>query len=201
MTGQDQSNTTQRTEGEAKIGGWREKSRVEVYDNPWISVTHSEVITPAGTDGIYGLIHFKNTAVGVVPIDDQGNTWLVRQSRYPLQEYTWEIPEGGSPNGEDTLATAQRELQEEVGLVATEWQELLRMHLSNSVSDEQAVLYVARGISASGEIQLDDSEDIVSRQLPLDEAINMVLRGEITDSLSVAALLKLALLRASGEAF
>ncbi|WP_317930015.1 NUDIX hydrolase [Halioxenophilus sp. WMMB6] len=179
--------------GEAKIGGWIEKSRRETYSNPWISVSHCEVITPAGSDGIYGLVHFKNTAVGVVPIDDEGYTWLVRQSRYPLQEYTWEIPEGGSPAGEETLATAQRELREEVGLEASQWRELQRMHLSNSVSDEAAVLYVARGIRECGGIELDDSEDITSRRLPLSEAVQMVLDGEITDSLSVAALLRLAL--------
>lgn len=176
-----------------KIGGWVEKSCTTEYENPWIKVTHSEVLTPAGTAGIYGLVHFKNKAVGVVPIDDQGNTWLVRQSRYPLQEYTWEIPEGGSPEGEDPLATAKRELREEVGLEASDWQPLQRIHLSNSVTDEEAFLYVARGISEVGGVELDDSEDIVSKKVPLQEAIAMVLTGEITDSLSVVALLRLAL--------
>ncbi len=178
----------------AKIGGWQEKSRKEVYSNPWITVTHSEVVTPAGTDGIYGLVHFHNLAVGVVPIDDEGYTWLVRQSRYPLQEYTWEIPEGGSPEGEDPLETAKRELKEEVGLIATDWEPLLNMHLSNSVTNEEAVIYVARGISL-GETELEDSEDITSVRIPLSEAIQKVMAGEITDSLSVAALLKLAYLQ------
>lgn len=176
-----------------KIGGWIEKSCETQYENPWIKVTHSEVITPAGSDGIYGLVHFKNKAVGVVPVDDEGNTWLVRQSRYPLQTFTWEIPEGGSPEGEDTLSTAKRELKEEVGLEAREWQLLQKMHLSNSVTDEEAFLYVARGISEVGGVELDDSEDIVSQKLPLEDAIAMVLSGEITDSLSVVALLRLAL--------
>lgn len=178
-----------------KIGGWFEKTRTQVYENPWIKINHCEVVTPAGSDGIYGLIHFKNTAVGVIPVDDEGYTWLVRQSRYPLQSFTWEIPEGGSPAGEDTLATAKRELAEEVGLEARHWQELQRMHLSNSVSDEEAVIYVAKGIKAGGEISLDDSEDIISQRVPLDEAIAMVLDGRITDSLSVAGLLRLALQR------
>lgn len=176
-----------------KIGGWVEKSCTTEYENPWIKVTHSEVLTPAGTDGIYGLVHFKNKAVGVVPIDEQGNTWLVRQSRYPLQEYTWEIPEGGSPEGEDPLATAKRELREEVGLEAEDWQLLQRMHLSNSVTDEEAFLYVARGISELGSVELDDSEDITSQKIPLQQAIDMAVNGDITDSLSVVALLRLAL--------
>jgi len=178
---------------DSKIGGWVEKQCTEVYSNPWIQVTHREVITPAGSDGIYGVIHFKNKAVGVVPIDDEGNTWLVRQSRYPLQQFTWEIPEGGSPEGEDPLATAKRELQEEVGLQAEEWQLLQRMHLSNSVTDEEAFVYVARGITELGAVALEDSEDITSQKIPLQQAIAMVLNGEITDSLSVVALLRLAL--------
>lgn len=176
-----------------KIGGWIEKSCTTEYENPWIQVTHSEVITPAGSNGIYGVVHFKNKAVGVVPIDDDGYTWLVRQSRYPLQEFTWEIPEGGSPAGEDTLATAQRELKEEVGLVASDWELIQTMHLSNSVTDEEAFLYVARGITEVGGVELDDSEDIISKKVPLQEAIEMVLNGQITDSLSVVALLRLAL--------
>nr|WP_286206445.1 NUDIX hydrolase [Sessilibacter corallicola] len=140
------------------------------------------------------MVHFHNLAVGVVPIDDEGYTWLVRQSRYPLQEYTWEIPEGGSPEGEDPLETAKRELKEEVGLTATDWEPLLNMHLSNSVTNEEAIIYVARGISL-GETELEDSEDITSVRIPLSEAIQKVMTGEITDSLSVAALLKLAYLQ------
>lgn len=184
--------------GKPKLGGWRELSRTEVYDNPWIQVTHSDVITPAGTSGIYGLVHFKNAAVGVVPIDDEGHTWLVQQSRYPLQKTTWEIPEGGSPIGESTLATAKRELKEEVGLLARDWSLFLTMHLSNSVTDEEAFIYIARGLTQT-ETELEDSEDIISERVPLEEAIARVMSGEITDSLSVAALLKIALLQHNDE--
>ena len=99
-----------------KIGGWRVRSSATVYENPWIKVSHEDVITPRDTQGIYGVVHFKNTAVGVVPIDDEGNTWLVRQSRYTLNQYTWEIPEGGCPVDEEPLAAAQGELVEEGGL-------------------------------------------------------------------------------------
>lgn len=181
-----------------KVGGWVEKTRTTVYENPWIQVSHSEVLTPAGTEGVYGTVHFKNVAVGVIPIDAQGYTWLVRQSRFPLQCYSVEIPEGGSPEGESTLATAKRELLEEVGLEAQRWQVIQRMHLSNSVSDEVAVIYVAHGISNTGSTSLEDSEDITSERVPLEQAIERVLNGEITDSLSVAGLLKVALMRAQG---
>ena len=174
-----------------KIGGWRVRSSATVYENPWIKVSHEDVITPRDTQGIYGVVHFKNTAVGVVPIDDEGNTWLVRQSRYTLNQYTWEIPEGGCPVDEEPLVAAQRELEEEVGLRAQRWDFLMNLHLSNSVTDEVAQVFVARGLF-SGQQNLEASEDIELKKLSLQEAIAMVKRGEITDAISVAALLRLA---------
>ena len=176
-----------------KIGGWIKKSEEVVYENPWIRVSHEEVVTPGQTDGIYGLVHFKNNAVGVIPIDEEGNTWLVRQSRYALDEYTWEIPEGGSPEGEDPLATAKRELKEEVGLDAEEWSQILTLHLSNSVSDEVGFVYIAKQL-VEGEQCLEPTEDIEVKKLPLRNAIEMVYRGEITDAMSVAGLLRVALM-------
>lgn len=175
-----------------KIGGWKTKTSQSVYENPWIQISHDEVITPGGTDGIYGVVHFKNIAIGVLPIDAEGNTWLVKQSRYTLNQYTWEIPEGGCPQGESPLAAAQRELEEEVGLQARDWQQLMIMHLSNSVTDESCVIFVARDLFA-GTQQLEATEDIEVKKLLLCEAIEMVKRGEITDSISVAALLRAAL--------
>ena len=176
-----------------KIGGWKTKSTHVVYENPWIKISHEEVITPKGTDGIYGVVHFKNTAIGVVPIDDEGNTWLVKQSRYALNQYTWEIPEGGCPQGEEPINAAKRELEEEVGLQARHWEQLMTMHLSNSVTDEFCVVFVARDLFA-GTQQLESTEDIEYKKLSLKEAIDMVKRGEITDGISVAALLRLALM-------
>ncbi len=179
--------------GEQKVCGWQCKQVTEVYQNPWIRVTHEDVITPAGSDGIYGVVHFKNRAVGVVPIDDEGFTWLVRQSRYALGSYTWEIPEGGAAQEESPLEAGKRELAEETGLRAVQWRELLRMHLSNSVTDETAVVYTARGLT-QGPCCHEDSEDIEVTRLPLSEAVEMVLDGRISDAISVAALLKVALL-------
>lgn len=175
-----------------KTGGWKTKTSTVVYENPWIRVSHDEVLTPKDTDGIYGVVHFKNTAIGVVPIDDDGNTWLVKQSRYTLDQYTWEIPEGGCPKGENPLDAAKRELEEEVGLQANQWKRLMTMHLSNSVTDEYCEVFVARDLFA-GQQALEATEDIEYRKLPLTEAIAMVKRGEITDGISVAALLRVAL--------
>jgi 8-oxo-dGTP pyrophosphatase MutT (NUDIX family) len=174
-----------------KIGGWETKTSRVMYENPWLKIFHEEVVTPKGTDGIYGVVHFKNIAIGIVPIDDEGNTWLVKQSRYTLNQYTWEIPEGGCPQHEDPLAAAKRELEEECGLQAKEWQQLMTLHLSNSVTDEFCVVFVAKNLCV-GQQELEATEDIEVKKLPLTEAIDMVKRGEITDGISVAALLRVA---------
>lgn len=175
-----------------KKSPWTTKSSTIVYENNWIRVNHEEVITPGGTDGIYGVVHFKSHAVGIIPLDDDGNTWLVKQTRYTLKETSWEIPEGGSPEGEDILETAKRELEEECGLIAEHWEKLIDIHTSNSVTDEAGTVFVAKGLS-KGQQQLEASEDIEAKKLPLLDAIQMVKDGEITDSLSVAGLLRLAI--------
>lgn len=168
---------------------WKTLSIKQVYDNPWIEVTHREVINPSGGSGIYGMVHFKNVAIGIVPIDDEGYTWLVGQYRYPLECYSWEIPEGGGPAGRPVIESAQLELLEETGIRARRWTQLLEMHVSNSVSDEYAVAYIAQELEF-GAAQPEETELLQILRLPLSEAVEMVMRGEITDSLSVAALLK-----------
>lgn len=179
------------------IGTWQRLDSTEVYQNPWISVHHENVITPGNTQGIYGLVHFKGTAVGVLPIDEQGNTWLVKQTRYTLEEETYEIPEGGAPAGESPEACAKRELLEEVGLVAGELRHLMTLHLSNSISDERAEIYIATQLSL-GERCLDDSEDISVHKVTFEKALAMTLSGEITDAISVAAITRVALQNLSG---
>lgn len=171
-----------------KRGPWQQLSSDRVYDNPWIQVTHDEVLTPAGTAGIYGVVHFKNHAVGVVPLDAQGNVYLVKQFRYTLNAYSLEIPEGGSPLGESLLETAQRELKEETGLHAEQWEHLLNLHTSNSVTDESGAIYLARQLT-QGEAALDPTEDIEVLCVPLQQAIAWVFSGQITDSLTVMGLL------------
>jgi len=168
---------------------WITLSSKVVYENNWIRVNHEDVITPKGTEGIYGVVHFKSHAVGIIPIDDDGNTWLVKQTRYTLKQPSWEIPEGGSPEGEDILETAKRELEEECGLEAATWEKLITIHTSNSVTDEAGTVFIARDLSP-GHQSLEDTEDIEVKKLPLIDAIQMVLDGEITDSLSVAGLFR-----------
>lgn len=174
-----------------QINPWTTLTVNEVYDNAWIRVQHRDVLTPTGKPGIYGVVHFKHIAVGVVPIDEEGNTWLVGQYRYPLGRYSWEIPEGGCPEGTDTLETAQRELREETGLYAGYWEKILECDVSNSVTDEMAVLYLARDLS-QGPSAPEDTEALQLRKVPIETAITMVMQGEIRDSLSVMGLLTIA---------
>lgn len=171
------------------IGPWQRKSRAQVYENPWINLTHEEVITPAGSDGIYGKVHFKNRAIGIIPLDENHNTVLVGQYRYALDEYSWEIPMGGGPLHEDPLQCAQRELKEETGLYGGDWQQLFKLHTSNSVTDEEGYVFLARDLM-QGEQALEDTEkDLVLKHLPFSEAINLLEQGGITDVISIAGLL------------
>lgn len=164
-----------------------------VFENPWIRVEEHDVTNPSGGRNLYGKVHFKNQAVGVVPIDQDGNTWLVGQYRYPLNQYSWEIPEGGSPVDEDITESAARELAEETGLTAGRLELFLELHTTNSVSDEEGYVFVATDLTP-GPTAFDETEDITVRKLPLAEAIRMAADGEITDAISLAALFKLAAL-------
>lgn len=172
---------------------WKTLTTAVPYENPWIRIEHHEVINPAGNPGIYGLVKFKNHAIGIVPVDEEGYTYLVGQFRYALGTYEWEIPEGGCPVGTDPLLTAQRELKEETGLVAQEWTRLMDFHLSNSVTDEYGVAYLARQLSQH-DAEPEDTEELQLRRLPLREAIAMTLDGRIRDALSILALQRVALL-------
>ncbi|MGF1644308.1 MAG: NUDIX domain-containing protein [Thiotrichales bacterium] len=173
---------------------WKTLATRVAFENPWIRLEEHDVINPRGGSNCYGKVCFRNLAVGVIPLDPDGNTWLVGQFRYTLGEYSWEIPEGGSPLGENPIDTARRELREETGLSAETITPLMRIHTSNSVTDEEGFIYVAEGL-IEGETDFEDTEAITVRKLPFDEAVAMVMRGEITDSLSIAGLLKLAALR------
>lgn len=169
---------------------WKTLATREVYDNQWITVREDKVINPAGGDGIYGVVHFKNLAIGILPIDEEQHTWLVGQYRYSLEEYSWEIPMGGSPHGDDPLDGAKRELREETGLTAAKWESLMKVHPSNSVSDETGYIYLATDLTP-GETEPEDTEELVVRRLPLTEAVAMTRSGQITDCMSIAALLRI----------
>ena len=171
---------------------WQTHESRIVYDNPWIRVREDQVTRPDGQPGIYGVVHFKGLAIGVLPIDDEGCTYLVGQYRYALNQYSWEIPEGGCPEGEAPLTAAARELLEETGLRAAHYELLGRAHLSNSVNDEEALFYLATGLT-QGVAEPEGTEQLQVRRVAFAEALAMVQRHEITDAISVMAIQQYAL--------
>ena len=173
---------------------WQTLSTREVSSTAWIRVREDQVINPSGGPGIYGVVEYKNRAVGVIPIDDEGFTWLVGQYRYTHDLYEWEIPEGGCPEGEELIESAKRELLEETGILAREYDILLDgIQLSNSVSNEKAWIFVARGLSFVNSSP-EETEKLEVKRVPLTQAIDMALKGDIRDAMSVAGLLKLGCL-------
>lgn len=169
---------------------WVRLSEKKEYENPWISVSEHQVINPSGNNGIYGVVHFKNLAIGIVPMDEEGHIYMVGQFRYVLGKFSLEIPEGGGPVGTDPLESAKRELKEETGLEAKSWEKLFEMDTSNSVTDERAIVYLATGL-VQGDASPEETEELTVSKIHLNQAYQMVLDGEITDSISVVAILKM----------
>lgn len=181
-----------------KYNPWKIAGERNIYDNPWINITEFDVINPSGSKGIYGKVHFKNLAIGIIPLDEDLNTYLVGQFRFTLNQYSWEIPEGGGPFNIDILESAKRELKEETGLVAEEWTRLTDLHLSNSISDEQGVIFMARKLKQE-EAMPEETEQLVVKKIPFEKAYEMVEKGIITDSLAVIAMLRVKILLLEGK--
>ena len=174
---------------DAQKNPWRVLESREVYENDWILVREDAVVRPDGNPGIYGVVHFKNRAIAVVPVDTDGSIHLVGQYRYPLDRYSWEIPEGGCPRDEEPLAAAQRELLEETGLVAQHWRLFGTADLSNSVCDETAFCFLATGLTQLA-ARPDGDEELERRRVTGQEALKMIETGEITDALSIIGILR-----------
>lgn len=176
---------------EQEANPWKTTQITKAYENAWIRLEHHDVIKPNGEPGIYGKVHFKNQAIAVLPIDNEGNTYLVGQYRYTIDSYSWELPEGGSQD-ESALDAAKRELKEETGILASQWTKLGENYLSNSVTDEKAIMYLAEGLEFT-ESAPEDTEKLQIKKIPVQEAIQMALNGEIKDILSITTLLTYAL--------
>jgi 8-oxo-dGTP pyrophosphatase MutT (NUDIX family) len=182
----------------AQHNPWQIIDEQKIYDNNWITVTHYDVINPSGNKGIYGKVHMKNAAIGIVPLDENMNTFLVGQYRFVLNEYSWEIPEGGAPLEDEPLASAQRELLEETGLKATRWKKIQEMALSNSVTDEKCFIFLAQGLSQHASAP-EETEQLLVKKIPFNEVYNMVCDGKITDAVTVAAILKVKVMMLEGK--
>ncbi|MBS1646187.1 MAG: NUDIX hydrolase [Bacteroidetes bacterium] len=168
---------------------WVTKTTELAYESAWIRVTKHDVNNPAGNPAVYSVVHFKNIAIGILPIDEECNTWLVGQFRYPTNEYSWEIPEGGGKHDVNPQESAARELKEEAGIIAQNYNELLRLHLSNSATDELALVYLATHLQFA-EAEPEESEVLQVKKIHLNDAFDWVMQGKITDAISVAAILK-----------
>lgn len=181
-----------------KHNPWKILHEKNIYDNPWINLKEYDVINPSGGKGIYGKVHFKNHAIAIIPLDEDLNTYLVGQYRFVLNQYSWEIPEGGGPLESDILDSAKRELKEETGLVAEEWTKLMDVHLSNSICDEKGSIFLARKLKQE-EAMPEETEQLIVRKIPFEEAYQMLESGGITDLLAVSALLKIKVMLLTGK--
>lgn len=168
---------------------WKTLNIKPVYKNPWIEVEEHDVINPSGKESIYGIVKFHNYAIGILPVDQDGNIWLIGQHRYPFDAYTWEIPEGGGNISQDPIVNAKRELLEEAGIVANNWQLIQEIQVSNSVTNERGFIYLATDLRFT-ENAPDEDEELAIKKIHFTEAYEMMERGEILDSLTVIALLK-----------
>ena len=177
---------------------WKTLKSKETYSNSWIKVTEHQTVNTAKKEGIYGVVHFKNIAIGIIPLDEDYNTWLIGQYRYPLNEYSWEICEGGGLHQDDVLDSAKRELHEELGIKAENWTKIMNMHLSNSVSDEKGVIYIAKGLSYHTP-EPEEGEVLQIKKIPFNTVYEMVMNNQLKDSLTIAGILKTKILIDKGE--
>ena len=180
------------------LNTWKTLSSELVYESAWIAVNKHQTINPAGNPALYSVVNFKNLAIGILPLSADGFTWLVGQWRYPLNAYSWEIPEGGGPLGEAPIDTAVRELKEETGIVAKKFEEIMQLHLSNSATNEHAFVFLATDLTFE-ESEPEESEDLQVKKVHINEAFEMVMKGEITDAISVAAIFKVKYLIDNGK--
>ena len=162
-----------------------------VYDSPWIRIREDRYEHRRGATGRYAVCGFRRTACGVLALDEEDRVVLVGQWRYPLELYSWELPEGGGDDSESPFEAIRRELAEEAGLTAQTWEPLCFFHPSNSSTDEETFLFLASGLAPTEDHHAEDDEELLIHREPFGDCLRRVLSGEITDSLTAMALLAL----------
>jgi ADP-ribose pyrophosphatase len=168
---------------------WIVKSVDRPFENEWLALDRHKVVRPDGDDGTYTVVRIRRVAVGVLPIEPDGSVHLVGQWRFPLGRYSWEMPEGGAEPGEDPLDCAKRELEEETGLSAGRFERVLELDMSNSLTDERAVIYLAFDLRA-GEASPEGTEVLRRRRAHFRDVLERVADYRITDAMTVAAVLR-----------
>ncbi len=176
---------------------WKIISTKEYYDNPWVKMIEHQVTNPVGKPGIYSVVHFKNLAICILPLDEHYNTWIVGQFRLPVNDYSWEIPEGGGPLNVEPLESAKRELMEECGIKAADWIKIATCYLSNSGTNERAFIYVAKNLSYHSSNH-EETEVLQIQKIPFNTLYEMVMKNEIMDAPTMIAVLKAKMLMDEG---
>ena len=177
---------------------WTRFEQKRLFENAWFTLESQDCLTPGGTPATYSWMHFKNRAVGVIPLHDDGTITLVGQYRYPLEQYSWELPEGGCPEGRALIDAARMELSEETGLSAETMEPFLKFHTSNSITDEYGELFLATGLT-QGEAHPEDSEELRIRRVSLETLLDEIESGKITDAITIMGAQKLALMKMHGK--
>jgi 8-oxo-dGTP pyrophosphatase MutT (NUDIX family) len=185
-------------DAQAARPGWTQHTCETVFQNPWLRVESSQVTAPTGHPAQYGVVRFMNRAIAVFPLHDDGTVPLVGQQRFAIDAYSWEIPEGGGPLDEDPEDAARRELREEAGLVSSDMRKILEFDMSNSVTDEVAVCFLALGLTPA-ETEPDETERFEYVRVPFSHLLKAVINGQVRDGLTVACTLRVHHMAVSGE--
>ena len=177
---------------------WRDAGSTTTFENPWLRLTRHEATAPTGMKADYVVMRPKNLSVGVLPLHADGTVTLVGQQRFALMNWSWEMPEGGAPFDEDPLEGAKRELAEEAGLAAAHWREVLKVEMSNSITDERAMAWVAWELTPVP-VAPDPTEIIRVARVPFGDLLKEIQRGSIRDMFTVATALRAYHMAREGE--
>lgn len=177
---------------------WRDAGSSVMFENPWMRLTRHEATAPTGLQADYVVMRPQNMSVGVLPIHEDGTITLVGQQRFALMNWSWEMPEGGAPFNEDPLEGAKRELAEEAGLEAVVWHPALKVEMTNSITDERAMAWLAWGLTPVP-IAPDPTEIIRVARVPFGDLLRNVGNGAVRDMFTVATVLRAYHMAREGE--